>query len=358
MYPKCTLSRRSLLRTGMAGAALSAVAPLQAMASASELFWSVWESNGNPDYVAPFETATGIDIRQNYMTGNDAQFAGLRAGAEWDIINPSISEMQQYIASGLLQPLQTERLQNASAMYDALAELDVYRSAEGAVYGLPYLWGANPITYRKDLIPEEPSYSSLWDTRYAGKMSMRDYPLEAIAIAGIYVGIPREELYNMTTEQLAECKTALLAQKPLLRSYWQSIGDLTNQFATEEVTIAFAWRVPYDVLKDRLPIAMARPAEGVFGWCNCVSLPRDLPESKMDAAYAFIDYLLGPEYAMLSAMDGNFASSTDLIRDELTQEHRADLFIDDLDVMKGFLWPTKPANYDEWVKLWAEVKAS
>lgn len=332
----------------------------QAQDGISELTWSVWESNGKPDYTSKFEVSEGITIRRAYMTSNDAQFAALRTGAatDLDMVNPSISEMRQFIEADLLQPLDLSKLSNAARMYPVFANIPATRGPDGQVYGIPYLWGANPIVYREDRIEGAPDYSSLFDERYAGQISMRDYPLEAIAIAGIYVGVPREELFSMNAEQLAAAKAALVAQKKLVRSYWQSIGDLINQFATGEVDLAFSWRAPFDALKDQLPMAMARPAPGIFGWCDCFALPVQTTDAKRDAAYRFADYLLGPDYAMAAAMDGNYATSTDVIRDSLSEDQRVDLFIDDLAVMDSFLWPTKPDNYGEWVQIWAEVKAS
>jgi spermidine/putrescine-binding protein len=243
-------------------------------------------------------------------------------------------------------------------MYPVFADQTVTRGPDGAVYGIPYLWGADPIVYRTDRIEGEPDYSSLFDARYAGRISIRDYALEAIAIAGIHVGVPREELFTMNAEQLAAAKAALIAQKPLLRSYWQSIGDLINQFATGEVDIAYSWRAPYDALRDKLPLAMARAAPGVMGWCDCFALPVHTTGARREAAYRFANYLLGPDYAMAAAMDGNYATSTDVIRDQLDEAKRVDLFIDDLAVMDSFLWPTNPDNYADWVRIWAEVKAS
>lgn len=360
MSRSCDLTRRRLLLASGALAGMAALPLSRARAAVDQMTWSVWESNGNPAYSEAFENETGIDIRRAYMTSNDAQFAALRTGAagDWDIVNPSISEMRQFMGADLLQPLDLSQIPNTEHMYPVFANMTLTKGPDGDVYGIPYLWGANPIVYRQDRIEEEPGYGTLFDERYAGQISMRDYPLEAVAIGGIYVGVPREELFDMGSEQLAEVKKALMAQKKLVRSYWQSIGDLTNQFATGEVDLAFSWRAPYDALKNNVPIAMARPQPGVFGWCDCFALPKGTTGAVRDAAYDFANYLLGPEYAMPAAMDGNYATTTDVIRDELSESHRRDLFIEDLDTMNSFIWPTKPANYGEWLKLWTEVKAS
>lgn len=354
------LTRRHFVLASGAAAGVSVLPFARGHAAADQLTWSVWESNGDPAYSKTFEQETGIDISRAYMTSNDAQFAALRTGAasDWDIVNPSISEMHQYRAADLLQPLDRSQIPNTEHMYPVFKNMEVNVGADGEIYGMPYLWGANPIVYRSDKIDEEPDYGSLFDERYAGQISIRDYPLEAVAIGGIYVGVPREELFSMSSEQLAEVKKALVAQKKLVRSYWQSIGDLTNQFATGEVNLAFSWRAPYDALKDEMAIQMARPEPGVFGWCDCFALPTHTTGEAREAAYEFANYLLGPEYAMPAAKDGNYATTTDVIRNELSKARRKELFIQDLDTMDSFIWPIKPSNYDDWLKLWTEVKAS
>ena len=162
----------------------------------------------------------------------------------------------------------------------------------------------------------------------------------------------------MSSAPLAEAKKALIAQKPLLRTYWQTIGDLTNLFATGEVTCAFSWRVPYDMLKDRMRMGMAKPKAGIFGWCDCFAIPTALPDDKLDAAYAFGNYLLGPDYASVVAEDGNYATTTSVVRDKLTPDKQAAIFIADMGIMKDFMWPVAPPNYAAWIRLWNEVKAA
>ncbi len=47
-----------------------------------------------------------------------------------------------------------------------------------------------------------------------------------------------------------------------------------------------------------------------------------------------------------------------MIRDKLTKDEQATIFIDDMDVMKNFYVAVAPDNYSDWLKIWNEVKAS
>jgi spermidine/putrescine transport system substrate-binding protein len=42
----------------------------------------------------------------------------------------------------------------------------------------------------------------------------------------------------------------------------------------------------------------------------------------------------------------------------LSKQQQEAIFVDDMDVMKSFMWPVAPENYSEWLKIWNEVKAS
>ncbi len=307
-----------------------------------------------------FEALTGVRVRESYLSSDDAQFAALRTGAasDWDIVNPSLNGAWRYVKAGVLKPLDLAKIPTRSQMYPPFASTDKVKGQNGATYAVPYLWGLNPIVYRTDKIQGEASYATLFDPKYKGQLAMRDYALEAIAIAALHVGVPRERVFALNASELAEAKKALVAQKPLLRTYWQTIGDLTNLFATGEVACAFSWRVPYDELKGKMPVAMAKPKVGIMGWCDCFAMPASISDEKAELGYKFINYLLGPDYASQIAEKGNYATSSSIIRDTLSKEKQADIFVDDLSVMDSFLWPIAPDNYAEWLKVWNEVKAS
>lgn len=356
-----SMSRRIFMAGASAGAGLALFgSSRQARAAVSEMVWATWDSNGRPDYFVPFEKATSIDVRPSYLTSDDAQFAALKTGSasDWDMVNPSLNGASRYVKAGVLKPLDMTKITNRSSLYPPFANSDKVQGEDGATYAVPYLWGLNPIIYRTDKIEGEASYSTLFDPKYKGQLAMRDYALESIAIAALHLGIPRDKAFSLSGTELAEAKKVLIAQKPLLRTYWQTIGDLTNLFATGEVNCAFSWRVPYDELKGKMPVAMAKPKAGIMGWCDCFAMPAGLSDEKTAVGYEFVNYLLGPDYSTLVAKGGNYATTTSVIRDKLSKEQQASIFIDDLSVMDSFMWPVVPDNYSEWLKVWNDVKVS
>ncbi len=353
-------TRRQSLAAIMGGVSAGLLSVEGAKAAVSELVWATWDSNAHPEYVDPFRKETGTAIKLSFLSSEDAQFAALKTGSakDWDVVNPGLNGTWRYIDAKVLRPLDLAKIPNRQYMYAPFKDTTKVVGKDGATYAVPYLWGLNPIVYRKDVYKEEPTYATLFDPKYKGQLAMRDYALESIAVAGLYIGVPRDEVFTMSDAQLAESKKALIAQKPLLRTYWQTIGDLTNLFATNEVTCAFSWRVPFDALRDKMAMGMAKPKAGIFGWCDTFAIPTSTPDEKVAAAHEFGNYLLGPDYAMAIAEIGNYATASSIIRDKLSHEKQEAIFVDDMSVMESFMWAVAPPNYSAWLKIWNEVKAA
>ncbi len=356
--------RRTFLKmmaAGTAGAMIGDI-PFEAFAASDKTVnWLTWENLAYDKYIADFIASSGIKIQKGFIGSDDEQFAKIRAGGakDWDLITPGLDKVELYVASGLLQPLDLAKIPNAEKLYAPFKSTGLGKK-DGQTYGIPFYWGINPMVYRADLMDEEPDWSTLFEgTKYKGRLAMRDYALEGIAIAAMYVGIERSRIFKMDDKELAECKKACIAQKKLLRTYWNSIADLTNLFAAGEVVCAFSWVPPYyDLRAKGIDMGMAKPKEGVIGWCDTCAIPAGTTPESTEAAHELINFLLGPDYGKKLAIGGPYAISTSTARDSLTDEEQEKIFIKDMSVMDSFVWKENPADYGKWVRIWNEVKAS
>ena len=355
------LDRRTLLKTAAAAAALGMFGPSTRAFAATNLIWMTWENLAKDEYLAAFLEKGDVSITKNFIGTDDEQFAKLRAGgaSSVDLITPGLDKVEFYIASDLLQPIDFAKVPNAALLYDTFKNTNLGKK-DGKTYGLPFYWGINPIVYRADLMDAEPDWSVFFeDSKYKGKLAMRDYALEGVMIAALYLGIPRDKMFDLGDAELKEVKKALMAQKKLLRTYWNSIGDLTNLFATGEIVCAFSWVPPYYDLRARgLNMGMAKPKAGVIGWCDTIAVPAGVEGDVRDAVFDFVDYLIGPEYGEKLAFGGPYAQSTSAALDRLPDEQREKIFVKDLSIMDSFVWKQNPPRYNDWVALWNEVKAS
>ncbi len=355
------MDRRLFLKSTLAGTALGAFGPARFALASTDLLWMTWENLATDEYLAPFFANHDVALTKTFIGTDDEQFAKLRAGgaSSVDLITPGLDKVSYYTASDLLQPIDFAKVPNANLLYDTFKQTNLGK-IDGQTYGIPFYWGINPIVYRADLMDEEPDWSVFFEgDKYNGKLAMRDYALEGIMIAAMYLGIPRDEMFNMDDKQLAEVKKVLMIQKSKLRTYWNSIGDLTNLFATGEVVCAFSWVPPYYDLKAKgLNMGMAKPKQGVIGWCDTIAVPKGVEGARLDAVLELVNYLLGPDYGKMLAYGGPYAQSTSAARDLIDAEQQDKIFIKDLSVMDSFVWKENPPRYNDWVALWNEVKAS
>lgn len=354
-------TRRRLLQASAVTSAAGLLGLPGRAFAATDIIWMTWENLAKDEYLAPFLADHDVSITKNFIGTDDEQFAKLRAGgaSSVDLVTPGLDKVEFYVASGLLQPIDFERVPNAALLYDTFKNTSLGKK-DGETYGIPFYWGINPIVYRADLMDAEPDWSVFFEgEKYAGKLAMRDYALEGIMIAAMYLGIPRDQMFHMDDGQLAEVKKALIAQKKLLRTYWNSISDLTNLFASGEVVCAFSWVPPYYDLRARgLDMGMAKPKEGVIGWCDTLAVPVTVAGEKQDAVFSLVNYLLGPTYGEMLAFGGPYAQSTKAAADLVPDEQKEKIFTSDLSIMDSFVWKENPPRYNEWVALWNEMKAS
>ncbi|MFO1349835.1 MAG: extracellular solute-binding protein [Gammaproteobacteria bacterium] len=354
-------SRRAALKLLALGAAGLPWLTAPRVQAAGDISWLTWENLAYDKYIGDFSKASGIDIRKGFIGSDDEQFAKLRAGggSDWDLITPGLDKVELYVASKLLRPLDLAKIPNAAKLYPAFKNTKLGKQ-DDKVFGIPFYWGINPLVYRADLVEGEPDWKILFEgDKYKGRLAMRDYALEGIAIAAMYLGIPRERIFRMDDKELEECKKACIAQKKLLRTYWNSIADLTNLFAAGEVVAAFSWVPPYyDLTAKGIKMGLAKPKAGVIGWCDTLAIPANVDDERYQRAHQLIDYLLGPDYGVKLARGGPYAQSTDVARGQLSADEQERIFIKDLGVMDSFVWKANPPNYNQWVRIWNEVKAS
>jgi spermidine/putrescine transport system substrate-binding protein len=350
-----------IMAAGAAGTVFDQFPNIALAQNNREVNWLTWENLAFDEYISAFIKSSGVKIQKGFIGSDDEQFAKIRAGGaeDWDLITPGLDKVELYVAAGLLQPLDLSKIPNAEKLFPPFKSTMLGKK-DGKTYGLPFYWGINPIVYRADLMDQEPDWSTLFEgSKYKGRLAMRDYALEGIAIAAMYLGIERDRIFKMDDKELAECKKACIAQKKLLRTYWNSIADLTNLFAAGEVICAFSWVPPYyDLRAKGIDMGMAKPKEGVIGWCDTCAVPAGTKPESTAAAHELINYLIGADYGHKLALGGPYAISTSAARDKLTPEEQERIFIKDLSVMDSFVWKENPTDYGKWVRIWNEVKAS
>src|SRR5580704_12360714 len=194
----------------------------------------VWEGYADPSYLRTFEESHHCKISASYMGSSDELVAKLRGGSasNYDVISPSSDVATSIVKAGLAAPLDLSKIPAYPQLSARLRESPLVK-ANGQTYGVPFVWGPNPLLYDTNAFPKAPdSWSDLWNPKLKGKISLWD-ELSSVYMAAQVLGYDKpdpNQLYNLSDEQLEAVKKKLIELKPNVRKYWTTGGELTNLF--------------------------------------------------------------------------------------------------------------------------------
>jgi len=344
------------MKRALLGAAALILVSAAGQASAQELNLLTWEGYADESFVVPFEEATGCQVTATYVGSNDDFVPKLAAGGGvYDVITPSIDTTSVTVAAGFIEPIDVSRVERFGEIYPLFSGAKNI-TMDGQQWGVPFVWGSIPFMYRTDMIPEAPtSLAALWDPQYAGKVSLWD-DKSSIYVAARHNG--DMNIYDLDDAQMEAAKQALIEQKPLIKKYWGTAGELIDLFASGEVWISNTWGGYQSavLLEQGIPVAEFIPEENAEGWADSFQIVKDSPN--IDCAYKWINYAISEEgQCGVSAITGYSVANPVAAKNCMTPEQFTGLHQDDPDYINSLmLWET-PARLELYTNTWNAVKA-
>ncbi len=322
----------------------------------------VWEGYADPSFVQGFEQQCKCKVSASYMGSSDELVAKLRGGSAgtYDVISPSSDVATSIASSGLAEPLNLAKLPGYSQLSPQLNSLPLVR-VKGQVYGVPFMWGPDPLIYDTQVFPQPPaSWNVLWDPKYRGKISVWD-DLSTVYMTAQVLGYDQPDpsrLYDLTDEQLEAVKKKLLELKPNIRKMWSTGGELTNLFQNHEVVAAMGWPLMTNQLrKVNFPVGETIPKENTTGWIDHLMITAG-SENK-DLAYKFLEYMIEPQTQKKVTDVTGYTPANPQAGQFMTADEVKSLHLDDVDNYQKrlYFWQNVPrrAKYNE---IWNEVKAA
>ncbi len=319
-----------------------------------------WEGYTDPSFVSEFEARSGCTVTPTYVGSNDEIIAKIAADAgTFDMVSPAINYAQIMVDLGALEALDRGRLDHLDEMPDSFLTHPGVIGGNGEVWSVPMAWGSIPLMYRTDKFDEPPTSAEvLWDPAYAGHIATQDVSMTIFMAARILYGRDTD-VYNLTDEQLEEVKQKLIEQKPLLRTYWSTGGDLISLYASGEVWVSETWGgYQASVLREQgIPVAEAIPEERADGWQDVWAVVKDTPN--LDCAYAWLNFSSGPggQCGMVKVA-GYSPANAAAVQDCLTDEEMAGLHLNDPEYLDGLdFWQLQP-RLDKYIETWNAVKTA
>ena len=287
------IGRREFMATAAAAGLLPVATSLAPSARAAEgdmIHYFTWSAYEVPELHQSFIDKHGMSPDWSIFASSEDGLQKLRAGFVADLAHPCVNDVPRWHSAGLLQPLDTSRIDYWDDMFPALHTMNG-ATIDGDVYMAISDFGLSSMIYRTDMHEGEETWGMMYDERYAGRICGRNDS----AMISIALKLMGYDPMDPTREQVLEAAELARKQRDLVRFYWDSQTDMEQAVATGECVVAYAWNEALVNLLDQgVPVAFAAPKEGAFGWaCGLVHLSS--AENDVGLAYDFINAWLTPE---------------------------------------------------------------
>lgn len=316
-----------------------------------------WEGYADDSFIKPFEEATGCKVSATYVGSNDDFAPKLAAGGGvFDLISPSIDTTAPLIQAGFVDPIDTSRIERWDEIYEKFRTSEGL-NVDGKVYGIPYAWGAISFMYRKDKFETPPtSISALFDPALEGRVSLWD-DKSAIYVAARLNG--DMNIYDLTDEQIAAAQAKLSEQRPLIRKYWSTAGELVDLYKSGEVWISNTWAGYQSGLlaAEGIEVAEFIPTENAEGWMDSFMVVAGTPNE--DCAYKFLNMTISESgQCGVATVNGYSVTNPVAARACMTPEQFVALHQDDPNYLDSLLlWKNLGPRLQAYTNAWNAVKA-
>jgi spermidine/putrescine transport system substrate-binding protein len=289
-------SRRDFLKAAASVGLVPMMLPLAnrpVSAAEGEATYFTWGGYDIPELQTKYTEKHGAVPQLAAYGDGEEGLQKMQAGFVVDVMHPCSESVPRWKDAGILQPIDTGRIENYGNLFDKLKSLPAAH-LDGKVWFVPWEYGFTSITYRTDLVKlpnGEETWGILWDEANKGKISLIDSAEDSWWVAAIYAGLDINKIDDAAIEKV---NALLKQQRPLVRMYTSSNTEQEQALASGEVIAAMTWAdTPTSLLKQGVPVKFAQPKEGTFTWVCGLVLHAQAPHP--DKAYDLINGMLDPE---------------------------------------------------------------
>jgi putative spermidine/putrescine transport system substrate-binding protein len=333
-----------------------------------------WEGYAQPQWVKPFERATGCKVKPKYAGSSDEMVTLMRSGANYDMVSASGDASLRLIKGGEVREVNPDLIPDFKNFIPALKS-PPHNTVDGKHYGISLQWGPNTLLYNtKQVSPAPTTWGAIYDPTYKGKVTVPDNAIQ-IADAALYLSKTKPELgitdpYELTQEQLDAAVALLKQQKPLVKKYWALASDEIDLFKNGDATIGASW--PYQtntLIADKVPVKDTIPEEGATGWADTWMIAKN--SQHVNCAYLWMKHVSTPKVQAQQAIyfgetpaNTKACAEMDKLSPGSCKQYHADAPASYFKQIK--FWKTPVAEcgngktncmpYSKWQEAWTEIR--
>ncbi len=293
---KFQMDRRTFLKSTAGLGALAALPGFAkpAHADQGEITLYTWETYHDDPWIAEYTAKTGVKIKAVRSGSIDEMFATVQSGAiSPDVIYFDTGTANRFKQAGLLAPFDASQVANRSNIASSM-DWEAKATIDGALYGLPYNWGNQPLMYDSDATGGEPqSWDELWDPKYAGKVNLFDDGY--VVMQMIALKIKAADPLKLTDDEFEACAEALRTLRPQVNTIARGFDDALTIYASGDAVIGYCQNIS---IVNKLKamgknFAYTFPQEGTPTWLDCAVLTES---GRRKEVYDFINETLSPAW--------------------------------------------------------------
>ena len=355
----------------------SASLPTSVGAGEGQLNLVAWEGYAQPEWVKPFEAATGCVVHAKYAGSSDEMVTLMRqdGGNQYDMVSASGDASLRLIRGGDVAPMNVALVPEWKNFIPQL-QSPPHNTVNGTHYGISLQWGPNTLLYNTQSVKPAPtSWAAIYSPQYKGAVTVPNNPIQ-IADAALYLSKTNPSLgitdpYELTEAQLNAAANLLKQQRPLIKKYWGLASDEIELFKNGDVSVGAAWPYQTNTLQaDKVPVKDLIPVQGATGWADTWMLSAHAKHP--NCAYKWVNWVSSPKVQAEQAISfGETPANTkacaymEKVKAGSCAQYHANAPAAYFDSIK--FWKTPVAecgngkndctDYSKWQQKWTEITA-
>jgi putative spermidine/putrescine transport system substrate-binding protein len=351
--------------------------PASVGAGEGQLNLVAWEGYAQPEWVKPFEAATGCVVHAKYAGSSDEMVTLMRQGGgnQYDMVSASGDASLRLIRGGDVAPMNVALVPEWKNFIPQL-QSPPHNTVNGVHYGISLQWGPNTLLYNTQTVKPAPtSWAAIYSPQYKGAVTVPNNPIQ-IADAALYLSKTNPSLgitdpYELTEAQLNAAANLLKQQRPLIKKYWGLASDEIELFKNGDVSVGAAWPYQTNTLQaDKVPVKDLIPVQGATGWADTWMLSAHAKHP--NCAYKWVNWVSSPKVQAEQAISfGETPANTmacsymEKIKAGSCAQYHANAPAAYFDSIK--FWKTPVAecgngqnnctDYSKWQQKWTEITA-
>ncbi|MBS0347340.1 MAG: extracellular solute-binding protein [Proteobacteria bacterium] len=260
-----------------------------------------WPGYADEEVVRSFERVSGARVELSIVDSDESlwQKVSANGGRDFDVMAVNTAELQRYIATGLVQPVDPARIAGTRRQLPRFRQLNEIpglvhvRKGRAEAYAIPYTYSTMGLIYdRRQFAAAPTSISSLWDPRYRGRVLAYGGGAHSFSLAAQSLGVASP--FRLQGGEWAQAVDRLIELRRNVLGFYTRPEESVRLFLRHRSALMFAnygLQQLHMLRAAGADVGYVIPREGALAWLDCWAITRGARDVAL--AHAWIDHLLG-----------------------------------------------------------------